>query len=758
MRSETNNLRDREQLLDEVLASYLKAAESGTAGSRDDWLARYPDLAADLAEFFAGQDEVDGLTAPLRAAAAGSSARSGDASAEDTRGEQDVRAGDAVGFSFGSYDVLSVLAQGGMGVVYKARQHHPSRLVALKMIRTGPLAAPADVQRFRNETEVIAALDHPHIVPIYEVGEFQDCLYFSMKFLEGGALTAQVSRFTGDPRAAAQLLVAVARAVHYVHQRGVLHRDLKPSNILLDSGGRPHVADFGLAKRMQTDSSLTHSGGVVGTPRYMAPEQAAGQKAQITTATDVYGLGTVLYVLLTGKPPFHGDSVLETLEQVRSREPAPPRSSNPIVDRDLETICLKCLEKEPGRRYASAEAVADELERWLHGEPIQARRAAVWERVRKWIKRRPALAALAAVSAAALVALLCGAVWHDAQLRAAAAREHDLAVAADRERSTALSNEAKANALRRQAEVHLDRAFNDMGDLVRELDRKEFAEVPGIDRVRQELAASILRHYESYLDEQSPDPEVRHWTARAYQSVGLIQRDPRKGVEALVKSVTISEALTREFPAEARYWLRLGHNRFVLAAYLVGQRIKPQAAEEFHHAMDAFEAAVRCDPDDYRALNNLAWHLATSDVKTIHDPARAVVFAQRAVALAPDYAAAWHTLGLAYYQVGTWSEAVTALEKALALLAETSKQANETRSMRGDNTTTAMTWLYLAIAYSRLGNAQKARLWFDKAMQWMDKNAAQDGELRRLRAEAAALLGIRQQPSVQNKEASPRRK
>jgi serine/threonine-protein kinase len=301
-----------------------------------------------------------------------------------------------------------------MGVVWKARQKRPDRLVALKMFRAGDLASPTDVQRFRNEAEVIAQLDHPHILPVYEVGEHDGVHYFSMKLVEGGSLNDHLDSFRADPRAAARLLATIARAVHYANQRGVLHRDLKPSNILLDAQGEPHVSDFGLAKRVEIDSSLTQSGTLVGTPSYMAPEQSRGRKELVTTATDSYGLGAVLYALLTGRPPFKGDTVLETLERVREREPESPRRINAKVDRDLETICLKCLAKEPQRRYASAVALAEDLDRFLAGQPIQARPVGVWERGIKWARRRPLVVAVGGLVLAMLLlggAMLVWEVW-----------------------------------------------------------------------------------------------------------------------------------------------------------------------------------------------------------------------------------------------------------------------------------------------------------------------------------------------------------
>ncbi|HSU56959.1 MAG TPA: WD40 repeat domain-containing serine/threonine-protein kinase [Candidatus Dormibacteraeota bacterium] len=336
---------------------------------------------------------------------------------------------------FGDYELLGEVAQGGMGVVYYARQLSLNRTVALKMIRSGLLATAAEVQRFRAEAEAAANLDHPNIVPIHEIGEHDGQQYFTMKLMEGGTL-ADVSAECGNRngrwlRRAAELVATVARAVHHAHQRGVLHRDIKPTNVLLDDLGEPHLTDFGLAKLVRAGPAMTQSLAVLGTPGYMAPEQAAGHNRQLTMAADIYGLGAILYELVTGQPPFKGDSALEVLNQVQAREPEPPRQINPLLDRDLETICLKCLEKAPDRRYSTAEMLAQDLGRWLAGQPIVARPVKSWERVVKWTRRNPVVASLSAAAILIFLAGLGGVLWQWRSAKAHALRAEQNAVRAD---------------------------------------------------------------------------------------------------------------------------------------------------------------------------------------------------------------------------------------------------------------------------------------------------------------------------------------
>jgi serine/threonine protein kinase len=274
---------------------------------------------------------------------------------------------------FGDYEIVREIARGGMGVVFHARQVSLNRPVALKMILAGQLSDDTDVKRFHTEAEAAAHLDHPGIVPIYEVGQHEGQHYFSMGFIEGQSLSQRLAGGPLPAREAADVIRRVSEAIEFAHRRGVIHRDLKPANILLDQNGNPRVTDFGLAKKVQGNSDLTGSGQIMGTPSYMPPEQAGGRRGEVGPGADVYALGATLYALVTGRPPFQAATAMDTVLQVLSDEPVPPRRLNPSVPRDLETICLKCLEKEPAKRYDSAAALVEDLRRYLAHEPILAR-------------------------------------------------------------------------------------------------------------------------------------------------------------------------------------------------------------------------------------------------------------------------------------------------------------------------------------------------------------------------------------------------
>jgi serine/threonine protein kinase/WD40 repeat protein len=382
----------------------------------------------------------------------------------------------------GDYELLEPLGRGGMGVVYRARQLSLQRDVAVKMLLAGQFASGELRERFRREAEAVAHLDHPHIIPVYEIGEHLEQHYFSMKLVPGRNLTESRSDWTcaGNftpaercrrERAAAGLLEKVARAVHHAHQHGVLHRDVKPSNVLLDAQNEPHVTDFGLAKELNGQGGLTVTGAILGTPAYMSPEQAAGQR-DLTTAVDVYGLGAILYELLTNQPPYKGESSAQTLRLVLESEPKLPRSINPALDRDLETICLKCMRKDPQERYVSAAELADELGRYLRGEPIVARPVSSRERLLKWARRRPAAAALAIVSALALAGLFVGLSVSNA-LISHARQETEQALD---QTKTSLDREEHASYLKTIALAYrdvLDKDFRHAADLLKSCDPKK---------------------------------------------------------------------------------------------------------------------------------------------------------------------------------------------------------------------------------------------------------------------------------------------
>jgi WD40 repeat protein len=497
---------ERRRRFEAVLGAYFEALDAGQSPDRQELLAGHPDLAAELAEFFAEQDRFHRLVAPLRpestepgesparppvgptdphpgdpGMAATRPTEPGTAASQETQAQPSAETrdgssptrdnGDGIDLPrgtkvryFGDYEIHQELGRGGMGVVYRALQITLNRLVALKMVKAGILADDVDLRRFQNEAQAVAQLDHAGIVPVYEVGEHQGQKYFSMKLVPGGSLGARLDAYRDDPRTVAALLTDVAEAVQHAHVRGILHRDLKPANILLDEQGKPHVTDFGLAKRFHESVELTQSGAVMGTPAYMAPEQSLGRRGAVTTASDVYGLGAVLYALLTGKAPFEGDSVVDTLQAVREKPAEPPSRLNRKVPRDLEVICLKCLEKEPRRRYTTARELADDLNRWLNGEPITARPVSTSVRAWMWCKRRPAIAGLSVALALVVLAgvIAAGTQWRAAVRNAGIARKN-----ADDARRNA--DQAEANA--RQARDNEQEALR-RGELLSRSNRR----------------------------------------------------------------------------------------------------------------------------------------------------------------------------------------------------------------------------------------------------------------------------------------------
>jgi len=434
------------------------------------------------------------------------------------------------------YEVIGLLGQGGMGTVYKAKHVRLDRVVALKMI-SSEQASPSQRVRFQVEGQALAKLDHPNIVQIYEVDECNGSPYFSLEYLEGGGLDRKLAGMPQTPLFAAQMLETLARAIHWAHVHGIIHRDLKPANILLSRDGLPKISDFGLAKRLEDESSQTRTGDLLGTPAYMAPEQAIGDSKAIGPLTDQYALGVILYEMLTGRPPFRGVNTLETLQLIRFSEPVPPKRLQPGVPRDLETICLKCMEKVPAKRYASAEELADDLARFLSHQTIRARRAGLSERLGKWIWRHPAPAALIGVVVGAVLAFGVLIVWSNTQLREAA----------------------------QTADMRFKEAKSVVDDLYIRFAEEWLSEEPHQDPVRQEFLEKASRLYKKFAAESGDDPEVRRGAARAHFRLGQINQilnlhsDARS---AYHQAIALQDDLRRRFPEDAanRQDLANSHN------------------------------------------------------------------------------------------------------------------------------------------------------------------------------------------------------
>jgi hypothetical protein len=414
---------DPARLLDLVYAEVLLREGHGEAPQLEEYLGRFPQHAESLRRLFERHVEVAGGARPgaeIAPTRPPSAAEEGDSRGLVSEAGTIAPAGpapaDAERPVIPGYEILGELGRGGMGVVYQARQVGLNRLVALKMILAGAHAGEEERARFQAEAEAVARLRHPNVVQVYEVGTHDGRPFFSLEFCAGGSLAGRLGGGAFSPREAAGLVEALARAVHYAHLHGVIHRDLKPANVLLTEDGQAKITDFGLAKQLQGGAGPTRTGEVLGTPSYMAPEQAAGRTRAIGPAADVYALGAILYELLTGRPPFQAETPLDTLFQVLERDPVPVRQLRPQVPRDLETVCLKCLEKDPARRYGSAEALAEDLRRFTEGEPVQARPPGPARRAQRWVGQHQALALAYPLAGGGLVLLLALFGWEHKSL------------------------------------------------------------------------------------------------------------------------------------------------------------------------------------------------------------------------------------------------------------------------------------------------------------------------------------------------------
>jgi hypothetical protein len=440
------------------------------------------------------------------------------------------------------YDILELIGRGGMGVVYKARQIHLNRLVALKMVLNVRYAGAEDLLRFRLEGETLADFQHPNIVQVYDVGAQNGCPFFSMEFVGGGSLAQKIARQPQRPAEAAALVETLARAIHTAHLRGIVHRDLKPANVLLTPQGIPKITDFGLAKRLNTGVGLSQSGDIMGTPSYMAPEQAGGKNKQIGPAVDIYALGAILYELLTGRPPFRADTPMDTVLQVLSEDPPPPSRIQPELPRDLVTICLKCLDKEPVKRYASAEVLAEDLRRFLDGRPITARPVGPGERAWKWARRRPALAGVLAALVLVVLGGLLGmtVLWQ----RAEGAR-------------------AEAEGHQQRAESSYQMARKALEECIRTVADDPRVKSGPLEDLRRVVLQAEAQFYQEFIGLRGEEPAFQvergwayHRLARVTAQLGFAQEAIRHGRAAR----DIFQVLVDQHPAVAEYQFKLARS------------------------------------------------------------------------------------------------------------------------------------------------------------------------------------------------------
>jgi tetratricopeptide (TPR) repeat protein/tRNA A-37 threonylcarbamoyl transferase component Bud32 len=637
-----------------VNGELLVREELGEAPSPDCYLARFPQCA-------------DGLRRQksFRAAVA----ETGSTVIE--RGRDTGTAGPAEEVPLGTwehYELLEEIGRGGMGVVYKARDRKLNRLVALKMIRAGSQADAEQVMRFLTEAEAVAQLQHANIVPIFEVGRCNGLPYFTLELIGGGSLAHKLRGGPLSAATAARLLEQLAQGIHAAHQRGIVHRDLKPDNVLLAEDGTPKITDFGLAKRVEVGDGLTVTGAIMGTPSYMAPEQALGKtkSKEVGPPADIYALGAILYEMLTGRPPFRAESTLDTLQQVLNQEPVPPTRLQPRVSRDLETICLKCLRKEPGQRYASALALSEDLQRFAAGKPILARPIGRLRRLARWARRAPLAAALLGAFLMALASGLtaAGVLWWRAEANLSEARRQY----------------SRAEESARDARAAVEQMLSEVGE-------ERLKNIPEMEPVRRALLEKAAVFYEKFLQERGDDPAVREEAARSYGRVGLINQQLghlQESEAAYQQSIALKRQLVEGSPDEPRYRQSLAATYFSGLGHLYLHSQQYDKAEApLRAGLEILESLTAEYPlvaeyqiDLADCYNNLAsLYLEMRQLDRAEKAHRESLTMRDQLARThpgdagyQDKVAGSHNnLGLVYRDLGRFDEAETALHDALAI-------------------------------------------------------------------------------------------
>jgi serine/threonine protein kinase len=780
-------------LLAELVEEITQAIEAGAPVDLDAYLLAFPQHAEELRRLLPAVQALGQLGGSERAAAPGE----GQAGTE----------GQAVGGVLGDFRILRELGRGGMGVVYEAEQISLGRRVALKVLPFAATMDPRQLQRFINEARAAASLEHPHIVPVYGVGSERGVHYYAMKFIDGRTLaeciaerrasagtgsaeplradvppapvppgtdTAPAAKVTTEPvlpdeaffRRVAEWGVQAAEALEHAHALGVVHRDVKPANLMVDGQGHLWVTDFGLA-RVGVDAGQTMTGDVLGTLRYMSPEQALAKHGLVDHRADVYALGATLYELLTLRPAFGGSDRQELLRLIAFGEPTAPRRLDRRIPAELETVVLKAMAKLPTDRYATAQELADDLQRFLQGEPIQARRISRLGRFWRWCRRNRLVATLAAVAAALLAMILIG-LTVGVVLLGAAYREE----AAQRQRAEqAQAREAEQRQLVEQQQKHTKAAqaaetkrLREM-ELVSEAAMRRLSDLyhrvrdwpaadPRLQPIRSELFQLVLRFYQELAKRTQDDLILSRQAGVAYMEIGdlfaLLRRDQEAGA-AFRKGIDLWERLARKFPSVPAYRWNQNRCHVRLAIHLMRVGGPHEEVEKsFRRALALAEEVTAQHPkvriyNEYEPAQsraNLAEFLLSCPDPRFRNPAEALLLARKAVKERPEKAPYWGTLGVALYRTGGYAEALKAMQKVTAL-----KQQYDARDL-----------LYLAMIHEGLGDKEQALQRYKEGAEWIEKQAPNARDLRQLRAEAANQLGIKEQPGPKDKEPSPPRK
>eukprot|EP00913_Durusdinium_trenchii_P028498 g26726.t1 len=672
----------RSRLLHELLAIELEIRRSGeTPATLDEFEARFPNDTELVAAAFADSPTV-------------TSAGNGDTPVVMVRQQTAQDSVMRPGQPFGDYEIIEELGRGGMGVVYKARQVSAGRDVAIKVIRSDRLAGLPDEEReqilarFQTEARAAAGIEHDHLVTVFDVGEIEGTSYYSMRFIEGQSLSERVRQGPLENRVAAAYLEPVCRAVHVAHEQGILHRDLKPHNVMVDARtGRALVADFGLAKLRDAESTETQAGEIFGSPPYMSPEQAESS-ADVQAASDVYSLGATLYHLLTGRPPFQAANIMQTLKQVQEQEPVSPRQLNPEVDRDLETICLKCLEKSPDRRYPSAAALADDLAHFLAGRPISARPLGRIGRTWRWCRRNK----LGTTVIALLIVIAVGGTlfsYRQAELR----READASALAYREQKDRADSEARrVTGLLKDVKAERDNAREEVAEhrhtlenYLATIQNSELLKEPRFVKLKQLFVKGVLAHYERFVAKQADNPKMLPELAEAFLVISTLSSETpgqfHQALPATRRAMKILQQLVAENPAEEKYQRDLLACHISVGMYHTRSNQAEEGLKAFRQAEDLCRRLVAKSPGSTVYRHHLA------DVR--------------------------HSLGLLFFETGKTSDAFNAVQEALAIRKKLfADDPADVSALEGVGSLEDI----LSLHYDRLGRKQEAFASFRNAL------------------------------------------